>query len=372
MKPSGQGMEADLKRLTTAMMETGAVDALVLPTRQADGRSVMPALITSPGEVEKAVFLSPSFFINTARMVSRLSFKSSGRKTAVWMRPCEIRAFSELVKLNQASRDELVILGMDCPMALDRNTCRDYMETHGKVPDHWAGLVYPDPADPADSSRHFSRACSVCTSPIAVNSDLNFLFYSRAPDQGGFIEAGTTRGREILDQLSLDRGEVPDARATIIRALVKSRQTAFDDMAGGVARATDNLGKLETFFGACINCYNCRNVCPVCYCRECVFNTDVFSHEPVQYHEWADKWGQIKLPSDTLFYHLTRLAHMSHACVGCGQCTLACPSQIPVASLFTTVARVTQAAFDYEPGSDDLPPFSEFNADEYQDVVGMD
>ncbi len=352
-----------------SILETGAADALVLPVTQADRVSVMPALISSPGEVEKAVFLGPSFFINAARMVSRLSFKPAGRKTAVWMRPCEIRAFTELVKLNQASRDELVIMGMDCPMALDRRAYPTYMESQGQDLDHWGGQVYPDPAD---CGQPFSQACSVCTSPVPANADLNFLFYGSPPDQGIPIEAKTSEGREILDQLSLDEGRISPDRERVIQDLVQARQTAFDQMAQGVSIATDSLDKLDTFFGACINCYNCRNVCPVCYCRECVFNTDVFSHEPVQYHQWADKWGQIKLPSDTLFYHLTRLAHMSHACVGCGQCTQACPSDISVASLFSTVAKNTQAAFDYLPGSDDSPPFSEFKADEYPEVVGID
>jgi len=71
-------MDADLKNLMISMMEKGAVDALVLPMKQADGVSVMPSLISSPREVEKTVLLGPSFFINSARMVSRLSFKPGG------------------------------------------------------------------------------------------------------------------------------------------------------------------------------------------------------------------------------------------------------------------------------------------------------
>ena len=355
--------------MMVSMMEAGAVDALVLPVTQADGVSVMPALISSPEQVGKAVFLGPSFFINSARMVSKLSFKPAGRKTAVWMRPCEIRAFTELVKLNQASRDELLIMGMDCPMALDKKAYQDYMDDRGQEGDHWATQVYPDPAN---CDQPFSQACSVCTSPVSGNADINFLFYGSASDQSIPIEASTPKGQEILDSLSLDKGEIPQDRERVTQSLVGASKIAFGQMAQGVGRVTDSLDKLDVFFGACINCYNCRTVCPVCYCRECVFNTDVFSHEPIQYHQWADKWGQIKLPSDTLFYHLTRLAHMSHACVGCGQCTQACPSDIPVASLFSTVARVTQTAFDYLPGGDDPPPFSEFKVDEYSEVVGID
>jgi formate dehydrogenase (coenzyme F420) beta subunit len=38
---------------------------------------------------------------------------------------------------------------------------------------------------------------------------------------------------------------------------------------------------------------------------------------------------------------------MSTACVGCGQCSNACPNDIPVMELFRTVAQRTQAVFDY-------------------------
>jgi formate dehydrogenase subunit beta len=51
-------------------------------------------------------------------------------------------------------------------------------------------------------------------------------------------------------------------------------------------------------------------------------------------------------------FHLTRMAHMSHACVGCGHCSSVCPSHIPVADVFIQVAAATQALYQYEPGRD--------------------
>ena len=79
------------------------------------------------------------------------------------------------------------------------------------------------------------------------------------------------------------------------------------------------------------------------------------------------------MPTDTLFYHITRLAHMSTACVGCGQCSNACPNDIPVMELFRTVAQGTQQAFDYEAGRslEEDPPLSVFREDEFAEVVGM-
>ena len=133
------------------------------------------------------------------------------------------------------------------------------------------------------------------------------------------------------------------------------------------------MEKLSRYVAACVNCYNCRVACPVCYCRECVFVTDVFEHEPLQYLGWARRKGALKMPTDTLFYHLTRLAHMSTACVGCGQCSNACPNNIPVMELFRTVAHRTQAAFDYRAGADvaDKPPLTEFKEKEFENVVGI-
>jgi formate dehydrogenase subunit beta len=64
---------------------------------------------------------------------------------------------------------------------------------------------------------------------------------------------------------------------------------------------------------------------------------------------------------------------MSTACVGCGQCSNACPNDIPVMELFRTVAQSTQQAFDYVAGRsvDEKPPLSEFRENEFSEVVGM-
>jgi formate dehydrogenase subunit beta len=105
-----------------------------------------------------------------------------------------------------------------------------------------------------------------------------------------------------------------------------------------------------------------------------VFVTDVFLHEPSQYLKWADRKGIIKLPTDTLFFHLTRLAHMSTSCVGCGQCSNACPNDIPLAELFRTISHDTQRAFDYQAGRriDEAPPLSVFSEKEFDEVVGIE
>jgi formate dehydrogenase (coenzyme F420) beta subunit len=138
------------------------------------------------------------------------------------------------------------------------------------------------------------------------------------------------------------------------------------------AEDTADLEKLMVYLGNCVNCFNCRVAGPVCYCKECVFVTDVFDHEPSQYLRWAKRKGILKMPTDTVFYHLTRLAHMSTACVGCGQCSNACPNNIPVMEIFRPIASHTQRAFNYEAGRSaaDDPPLSVFREKEFSEVTG--
>ncbi len=65
--------------------------------------------------------LAPAYPLNGAKIASRLTRKPAGARTVLVLRPCEIRAFFELVKFNQGGMEEVVILGMDCLGAF-RNT----------------------------------------------------------------------------------------------------------------------------------------------------------------------------------------------------------------------------------------------------------
>jgi formate dehydrogenase subunit beta len=143
----------------------------------------------------------------------------------------------------------------------------------------------------------------------------------------------------------------------------------FEEFRGRV----DNFEALADHLAGCINCYNCRVACPVCYCTACVFVTDTFRHSGDQFMNWADKRGAIKMPTDTLFYHITRMTHIGATCVGCGQCTSACPNAIALAELFITTAEKTQARFEYRAGRslDEPQPLAVFKEDELGDVTGQ-
>ena len=362
-----------VQRLLESILDQEAVDAILVPKRPAMGAMVMPTLVSDPAQLEGVDPLAPAFALNAAKVVSRLTRKPFGGRLAVMLRACEIRAFIELVKLNQASADELVILGMDCLGACSN---KDYLELAGDdgpaATRRFYESVLSSQGD-APEDLPLAPACRICEQPLADSADLNILLYGVDLRQHILVQAQSEKGQILLGGLGLEAAESPDGRAKVVQTLIQERSRQRDRVFQETSTAIDSMEKLSRYLAACVNCYNCRVACPVCYCRECVFVTDVFEHEPLQYLDWAQRRGALKMPTDTLFYHLTRLTHMSTACVGCGQCSNACPNHIPVMQLFRTVAHRTQAAFDYQAGADieDKPPLTEFKEKEFEEIVGL-
>jgi formate dehydrogenase subunit beta len=288
------------------------------------------------------------------------------------MRPCEVRAFVELVKLKQGDPESLYIISVDCLGAVDNRTARKEGSEDGRA--YTTEFVRKALAGESEA---LAPACKVCEHPLPKTEsgavDLAIGVIGGDLEAHLHLEACTEKGEILLSMLDLPAGEASPGRAAAVEALVKARTAARDAMFAATREETGGLEKLEDYLATCVNCYNCRVACPVCYCRTCVFTTDVFDHPSAQYLGWARRKGALRLPTDTLFYHLTRLAHMSTACVGCGQCSNACPNEIPLMELFRTVAQRTQAGFGYEAGRSltEPPPLSTFEAEEYTEVVGL-
>lgn len=122
--------------------------------------------------------------------------------------------------------------------------------------------------------------------------------------------------------------------------------TAGERATAGPARsvaAIDALGISERFsywmseFVKCIKCYGCSNVCPMCFCNECSLKCDDLV-----------KGGE--LPPEIPVFHHTRAMHMVGRCVDCGLCEEACPSGIPLRTLYKKVGSVMEEKFDFKTG----------------------
>ncbi len=368
----GQDLLTSLKEFFKILLQNGEIGALLLPQRLPMKNMVMPTLVTDPEKINGADPLAPVFPINAAKVVSKLTRRPTRERVAVVLRPCEIRAFIELVKLKQGSMENVLLVGTDCygsysnvnyPRFAGDNGAESTLRFYENVLSG-KGTAWED--------FDLSPACKACEHPIPENADLLIGLVGVDTKDHLLLKANTPAGETLLDKLDLPEATEPNGRQSAVDALIAERAAYRDQMFTETSEATADIEKLTTYLASCVNCYNCRVACPVCYCKECVFVTDVFDHEPSQYLRWAHRKGIIKMPTDTVFYHMTRLAHMSTACIGCGQCSNACPNNIPVMEIFRTVASYTQKAFNYQAGRsvEDEPPLSVFREAEFREITG--
>jgi formate dehydrogenase subunit beta len=338
---------AAVSALLTKVMESGAVDALLVPLRNPAGDAVTPALVKNPALLKEADPLAPVLPLNGARLACMLTQHSPRPRLGVVMRSCEIRALVELVKLQQASLDGMTIVGVDCTGTYE-------------VPDYAKIAKGADPA-----SCILRPACEMCEYPAPGNADI--IIQQIGVDNSAALHVEAKAG--WAERLGLSESQ-PNGRVDALDKLITQRSARRDAVFAELQVQVSSPEKLAAMFSTCIRCHNCMTNCPICYCKTCFFKTNVFDHEPMQFIAWAERKGATRMPADTVLFHLTRMNHMSTSCVGCGLCTSACPVDINVGAAFRTVAAKTQAVFNYTAGKsvDDPIPIKNFEVNELQQL----
>jgi formate dehydrogenase subunit beta len=356
-----------LKAFFSGLLEKDVVQAVFLPMRQPDGVMVMHTLVRDPERLEGLDPLAPVTPTSAARLLSALTFKKPGYRIAAFLRPCDYRAYVELAKLKQADREQILVVTTDCEGRLEP---REFLGLAAEAGERTA-TAFHERAASGEDALPLLQACRVCEHPVHEGADIGLRLFGSDLKHEIVLCGQTDAGKHALEPLGLDEADEPGGRGEALQALLDRRTAERDAMIQEYGEKSSSFAGLRDLLKTCINCYNCRAACPVCYCRECVFLTDTFRHDPEQYFRWAGKRGQVKLPTDTAFFHITRMLHMSTLCVGCGQCSTACPMDLPVMELFRTAAGRTQPCFEYEPGrSPDEPlPLSVFEDREFLDLT---
>jgi len=91
-------------------------------------------------------------------------------------------------------------------------------------------------------------------------------------------------------------------------------------------------------FSKCLKCYGCRNICPECFCKECVLEESL----------WV-KSGTVPPPFP--MFHLIRAMHTVGKCISCGECERTCPADIPLTVLYKLLRRDVERTFGYHAGA---------------------
>jgi formate dehydrogenase subunit beta len=296
--------------------------------------------------------------INAAKLVSEIARDLPEGETgtvALVMRPCEIRAVIELEKLNQVNLENCILIGFDCPGAIPVKEFHPMLEA-GTLQEITEKTMECTPETDSESLR---PSCTMCDQFFCTSGDINIAWIGLKEDDFN-VEVLSERGKELLE--GIETGQIDTA---------ENRKKLLDHIR---ARKQENQpAELEPLFELlkpCIRCYNCREVCPICYCKECLLTPEKMGYTSNRHLLRAKKKGKLTMPVDTMLYHLTKMNHMASSCVACGLCEQACPSEIPLSRVYNLMSREVQSLFDYRAGRDreeELPVVT-FRENELPDV----
>ena len=364
---TGGGKVSDLRAFLASLLTGGVAEALLVPLELPSGGGAVQSLVRDRGRLDLLAPFVPVMPVQSARILSSLTFRDPEARIAALVRPCETKAAVELSKFLQVRLERLLLITLDCPGTVE---VRDWAAlSPGDRPSAAAaildGMRRGQPAAPCGLS--FREACRLCTAP-AGEGDLAVSLWGTDTDAGITLVAA-----EPVAALLADRGigspqAVSGERHRVIDGVIAGRQAARDAAWKRFREEYPDMGALLDRFAACIRCRNCMEACPICYCRECVFKTTAFDHLPSQYLRWADRKGAVRMPTDTLLFHLIRMTHMASSCINCGLCDSACPMNLPVSTLFGQMGERVRELFGYVPGRDpkEAPPVATFREDELE------
>jgi len=355
---NGEALKA-IQNFLKQLLERKIVEAIYVPLEDDHG-AIIPALVVDPVQLNHANPLAPFMPINGARAVSALTGKHAPAKIGAVLRSCEVRALIELVKLQQAALENVVLIGVDCAGTFEIETY------NAKRSDGGIHLTKHFAATQGDAATR--PACQMCVQPIPKNVDIHLHLLGADMTRNIPI----TIKDEIAAQLELT--EIADAesnsRQVMIEKWIDSHTQVRERELAAIRTRLNADGGITGMFASCIRCHNCMTACPICYCKTCLFKSSAFDHAPDHYLTAALRKGATRMLGDAMLFHLTRMNHISLSCVNCGLCTSACPSDIPVGTIFSAVSSQTQATFNYLPGRDvnEPLPLITFQPNEWTEV----
>lgn len=360
-------INSTIRKLIYSFLEKNCFDAVLAPVRIPSGESFAYLLMNDKAMLEQCEPVPPIMPMQGARVLKQLTRKGelSVRVLCV-MRPCEIRASVELSKLRQVNLKNITFLSFDCPGAFPT---KNYIAEPEEYNTFFQKALRTFEGD------DFRACCTTCIhfSYNDTSTDIHIANINM-PEDKCMLVPFSSKGEECMQAINISLTEDTSNWQEKVNAGQQRRKENRDRVFSELKSRVAGIDNLDEYFSNCINCHNCMRVCPICYCRQCFFDScDTVRIEADNYLIRADKKGGITFPTDTILFHLGRMSHMSLSCVGCGACEDACAMDVPVAQIFNFMADKTQKMFEYIPGRNVEEPipvltYTEDELHEYEDA----
>ena len=209
-------------------------------------------------------------------------------KTLVFLKPCDTYSFNQLLKEHRVDREKSYIIGVGCRGKLNVENIRAM---------GIKGITDIDGAQIENESDELTVKTLYGEKMVAYKDAM-------------LARCHVCKGKEhkIYDELIGESRETKDAdrfaEVEMIESMTPEERFAF----------------FQKELSKCIRCNACRNVCPACSCRKCVFDSTKFdSAQKANSDSFEEK-----------MFHIIRAFHVAGRCTDCGECSRVCPQGIPL------------------------------------------
>lgn len=246
-------------------------------------------------------------------------------KTLVLLKPCDTYSFNQLINEHRVDRDKAYIIGVGCKGKLNIET----IKANGIK----GILNITENGDMLDIETLYGNTK---------------MKYSDALLERCHVCKG--KEHKIYDELIGESQDTKDAERFAevekIEAMSPEEKFAF----------------FQKELSKCIRCNACRNVCPACSCRKCVFDSTKFdSAQKANVDSFEEK-----------MFHIIRAFHVAGRCTDCGECSRVCPQGIPL-HLFNRkfIKDINEFYGEYQAGADKdaKGPLTEFTFDDCEPSI---